>query len=1179
MKNSKPNSNLSTLISNLLAMRTSNSSILTSHFSLLTVLFSLLAFHLSAQPPHSFSYQAVVRDAGGNLVKEQTVGMQISILQGSETGTTVYRETHQKSTNANGLVSLEIGNGTPVQGNFSEINWGDGPYFIKTETDPTGGNNYTIAGVSPMLSVPYAMYAQYATSGEPGPQGPQGEQGPPGMAGPKGDPGSQGPQGIPGPQGPPGKDGTGVSILGSFSNTGELPSTGNVGDGYLVDGDLYVWNAMENNWVNVGNIQGPPGKDGVGIFAANDNGNGTFTLTFTDGTTFTTADLTGPQGPQGEAGPQGEQGIPGPEGPEGPQGAPGTIHWNDGSDHVATQVNVGIGTNEPSATLHVRNSDNITGNVLFEGSYEWPDAGFPPAEGEGTRMMWYSDKAAFRAGSVSGENWDKDSIGFWSMAWGRDPKAKGHYSTAWGYSTTASDWYSTAWGNQARALNANATAWGTYTKASGLLSTVWGEGSEAEGDKATAWGWNSKAEGWISTAWGKDTKATNWYSTAWGNSTEASGSESTAWGIFTEAIGSNTTVWGTFSNATGINATAWGSYTVAPSFNETVLGRFNTEYTPASTFQWNANDRLFVIGNGINEQNRNDALVLLKNGNLGLGNSAPQRLLTLKDPGVGFDRPEINSMAIYTNNQERIRISRFGLVGIGIQNPSAKLHIAASQSGQENNFVFTSVSPELDDEGYADYSGAPISGAGIRMMWYGDKAAFRAGFVSGDRWNTDNIGLYSIGFGLNSQSSGWASMTWGENNRAVGQGSSAWGSTTEALGLGSTSWGSLTKATGPRSTAWGENNSATGTTSTAWGKDTEASGWYTTTWGRSTKAFSAYETVLGSYNTGYSPASHFLWNSNDRLFVIGNGLDEENRSDALVLLKGGNLGIGLSNPSERLQVNGNIHVSGGNRTIFNRSNNFLALGTNNAERMRITNAGRVGIGETSPSDRLTVSSDQDENALRVVVGSTTRLRVYSTGGVGVGSNMQSSPPPAGYLSVSQGVTIGTTDPAIFRLRLSEDLAAKPTSSSWTIFSDERLKKNVQTIEHPLEKVLALRGVTYQWIYPSSQGNMDGTYTGMIAQEVEKVFPEWIREDDKGFKTLTVIGFEGIIVEALRELREEKDAEIARLKEENDRKIQDLESSNKELARRLERMEVLLQFLVEKSDGSVSLNGEMVLMEP
>ena len=114
------------------------------------------------QSPEKMSYQAVIRNSSNALVTSTNVGMQISILQGSETGTVVYTETQTTSTNANGLVSLEIGSGTVVSGTFATIDLANGPYFIKTETDPTGGTNYTIAGTSQLLSVPYALHAKTA---------------------------------------------------------------------------------------------------------------------------------------------------------------------------------------------------------------------------------------------------------------------------------------------------------------------------------------------------------------------------------------------------------------------------------------------------------------------------------------------------------------------------------------------------------------------------------------------------------------------------------------------------------------------------------------------------------------------------------------------------------------------------------------------------------------------------------------------------------------------------------------------------------------------------------------------------------------------------------------------------------------------------------------------------------
>jgi uncharacterized protein (TIGR02145 family) len=131
-------------------------------FICLTVI--LMTLSIFAQAPQKMNYQCVVRNSGGVLVTNQGVGIKISILQGTINGTVVYQETYNPNpqTNANGLVSLEIGGGLTITGTFSGIDWSSGPYFLKTETDPTGGTNYTIVGISQLLSVPYAMYAKTA---------------------------------------------------------------------------------------------------------------------------------------------------------------------------------------------------------------------------------------------------------------------------------------------------------------------------------------------------------------------------------------------------------------------------------------------------------------------------------------------------------------------------------------------------------------------------------------------------------------------------------------------------------------------------------------------------------------------------------------------------------------------------------------------------------------------------------------------------------------------------------------------------------------------------------------------------------------------------------------------------------------------------------------------------------
>ena len=136
-----------------------------AHLLIITLAFLLINTSIFAQAPQKMSYQAVIRNSSNALITSTPVGMQISILQGSSTGTAVYVETQTPSTNANGLASVEIGGGTVVSGNFSAINWANGPYFIKTETDPTGGTSYTINGTNELMSVPYALNAANANVG------------------------------------------------------------------------------------------------------------------------------------------------------------------------------------------------------------------------------------------------------------------------------------------------------------------------------------------------------------------------------------------------------------------------------------------------------------------------------------------------------------------------------------------------------------------------------------------------------------------------------------------------------------------------------------------------------------------------------------------------------------------------------------------------------------------------------------------------------------------------------------------------------------------------------------------------------------------------------------------------------------------------------------------------------
>ncbi|WP_405291735.1 tail fiber domain-containing protein [Algibacter sp. Ld11] len=204
--------------------------------------------------------------------------------------------------------------------------------------------------------------------------------------------------------------------------------------------------------------------------------------------------------------------------------------------------------------------------------------------------------------------------------------ATGYASFAMGVYTEASGQYSTGMGLYAKALGDWSTATGSGTTASGQYSTAMGSGTTASGDFSTAMGYSSVASGYSSTAMGRGTTASGDFSTAMGIGTTASGDLSTA----------------------------MGSRTEAPSFAEMAIGRYNTTYEPTGVTSWDENDRLFVVGNGTLDTNRNDAFTVLKNGKTGINTSSPQSLLEVAHQDGGPTPSNLtNAISIKNLNSDK----------------------------------------------------------------------------------------------------------------------------------------------------------------------------------------------------------------------------------------------------------------------------------------------------------------------------------------------------------------------------------------------------------------------------------------------------------------------------------------------------------------------------------------------
>jgi len=284
----------------------------------------ILCATIWAQVPQGISHQAVIRNAQGELVTNQLIGIQVSIIEDSINGKPVYRETHTATTNVHGLVTYVIGEGDPREGSFDEIKWDNWPFFLMTEVDPDYDGdefNFTIIGTTQFLSVPYALYS-----------------------------------------------GT----------------------------------SADNHWM----------KEGDDIFTR----------------------YTG---------------------------------------------NVGIGVENPSALLHASGTGTGEGNVLFEGLEKFTNPGDPPASQANTRMLWYPDKSAFRAGRNSLQNWSKDSIGHWSISMGLNATAAGTSSFAVGQNVSSSGPGSIAIGSLSSAKGFAAMAIGMESEAKGAVSIAIGKGLKA----------------------------------------------------------------------------------------------------------------------------------------------------------------------------------------------------------------------------------------------------------------------------------------------------------------------------------------------------------------------------------------------------------------------------------------------------------------------------------------------------------------------------------------------------------------------------------------------------------------------------------------------------------------------------------------------------------------------------
>jgi len=539
------------------------------------LILGLVVFTTKAQfVPQGVNYQGIARDAQGLPVANKEIVLELSILKGSSTGSIVYQETHVLTTNSMGLFNAVIGQGksTYLSGTlaaFDQIKWDNDQYYIKVRVD-FGSSSYLNGlvdmGTVQFLSVPYSilsdstLHAPLPTLGEI-----------------------------------MGFDPDTLRESASFiwDSVAQDWQTGSVfittngrtdlqDDWEIHDDDIHMYNGnifadtakFYSLRVHSGtkiNYFSPAADLGGQVLSSNETlPTQRAVKTYVDDTVTAVKTYL--------------------------QGLIGSGWIINATDIYNTSLDVGIGTNNPTEKFHAFID---TRNFLVEATYNSSNAS--PNFGAGTRMFFNGSKSAFRAGTVGGSGsnyWDNTLTGSFSAALGYNTRASGDYSFAIGNTSYASGTSSVAVGRE------NTTS-GLYGFSGGYQCGASGQSSFSFGERCTTTVSSSIALGYFCTT---------------------NGSRSLTAGDNCQVLQTGSIALGSFSRTNANNGVAIGRYAISDSYAETTLGHFSASYTPNSTVAWDAADRLLVVGNGTGVAGPgqfNNALVLLKNGNLGINTNAP----------------------------------------------------------------------------------------------------------------------------------------------------------------------------------------------------------------------------------------------------------------------------------------------------------------------------------------------------------------------------------------------------------------------------------------------------------------------------------------------------------------------------------------------------------------------------
>ncbi len=878
--------------------------------------FLLLTFTLFAQAPQKFNYQAVIRDNAGNIVPVQTVGIKISILQGTVDGTLVYSETHSSTTNTFGLVALEIGGGTIVSGDISSIDWGSSIYFIKIELDPSGGTTYSEIGTSQLLSVPYALHAKTAKNVFSGDYIDLSNR-PTNVSSFTNDAG----------------------YLTSFTETDPVFGI-HVSSGILST-DITNWNTAFGWGDHSAEGYLKTEVDGSVTNEIQDlelTGN---ILTITNNLSPTSIDLN----PYMD----------------------NTNYWTQSGDDIYNLGNVGIGTTSPQGKLEVQGDGmEVPDEPLFEVKRQDGQTVFAVYP-EGVRIYVEEESAKGTKGGFAIGGFNPATKGLTNEFLRVTPDSirmyvnddgtkgtKGGFAIG-GFSPAVkgvTNEYLRVSPDSVRVyVDGDATKGTKGGFAIGGIRPLKGPDEEYlrvtpdsvrvyindEGTKGTKGGFAiggfSPLKGLTGDYMNVSGKTTAeiidpseprvlWYPNKEAfltgkvliESPDSVGTNSMATGFESKAIGDYSQAFGYQSIAREDYSTAIGYQAVADDINSFALGQWaNAKNEESYAFGRGAlaeGFRSFAFGSaGIDSAGVTTGVAhAIGDYSFAIGQGSIASGLGSFTYGIADTASGVYSMAL------GYKTSASDWFSIAIGSGTVASNTAATAIG----YYTIASGPHSTAMGY------DTKASGFYSTTMGRETIANGWASTAIGWKTEASGNYSVAAGRETNASGELSTALGLGTTASAYYSTALGIGTEASGSASIASGHLTKASGKYSTAMGDETKAIGNCtiatgwrtiasgiwSTAMGINSRAVGWKSFTLGEGTIARSYNSLVCGRYNDTLITSSLNSWIGTNPLFIIGNGSSESNRSNAMTVLKNGNVGLGTMNPQGTLDVNGSIYQRG-----------------------------------------------------------------------------------------------------------------------------------------------------------------------------------------------------------------------------------------------------------------------------